>query len=105
LFAESCFDDQFYETSNTHWAYDDYAAGNAPPRGKKHTGTRMKVLRRGRSNAVDQLLDWLVRGLFSMADWGADEKSRNKVLSRRCVRIYFVRYKSASSKILIIPPM
>ncbi|KAF2178333.1 hypothetical protein K469DRAFT_335916 [Zopfia rhizophila CBS 207.26] len=64
LFDEKCFDDQFYETSNAHWAYDDYAAGLSQPKQTKQTGTRMKVLRRGRSSNVDRLLDWLEKGAF-----------------------------------------
>ncbi|OCK84967.1 hypothetical protein K432DRAFT_439681 [Lepidopterella palustris CBS 459.81] len=78
LFAESCFDNQHYETNEVHWSYDDYAIGKTQPRhasgqsvgdrkGKtesKRQGTMMKVLRRGRSKAVDQLLDWLEKGAF-----------------------------------------
>lgn len=78
LFAESCFDDQFYEMNDLHWSYGDYAEGKHVPRdtagqgsarGKEKAtyrrhGTSMKVLRRGRSKGVDQLLDWLERGAF-----------------------------------------
>ncbi|KAF2089473.1 DNA-binding protein [Saccharata proteae CBS 121410] len=60
LFPESCFDDQVYDNSNDPWSYEEYAAG----RGTSKEGTKMKVLRRGRSEAVDQLLDWLEKGAF-----------------------------------------
>ncbi|KAK4986510.1 hypothetical protein LTR66_002100 [Elasticomyces elasticus] len=68
LFAERCFADQAYETNDTHWSYQDYAAGRLPPNDKntgshgltRRPATSMKVLRRGRSTAVDQFLDWLV---------------------------------------------
>ncbi|OCL02733.1 hypothetical protein AOQ84DRAFT_348717 [Glonium stellatum] len=78
LFAERCFEDQFYETNDLHWSYGDYAEGKNIPReiagpstikGKEKAtfrrhGTSMKVLRRGRSKGVDQLLDWLEKGAF-----------------------------------------
>lgn len=60
--------------NDLHWSYGDYAEGKHVPRdtagqgsarGKEKAtyrrhGTSMKVLRRGRSKGVDQLLDWLV---------------------------------------------
>ncbi|KAF2200317.1 hypothetical protein GQ43DRAFT_79188 [Delitschia confertaspora ATCC 74209] len=64
LFAEHCFDDQVYEVNNSHCPYNDYASGQNQPRDKKAKGTKMKVLRRGRSNGADQLLDWLENGVF-----------------------------------------
>ena len=60
--------------NDLHWSYGDYAEGKHVPRGIvgqgsargkekaacRRRGTSMKVLRRGRSKSVDQLLDWLV---------------------------------------------
>ncbi|KAF2812571.1 uncharacterized protein BDZ99DRAFT_496961 [Mytilinidion resinicola] len=84
LFPEGCFDEQWYDYGDTHWPYEDYAAGNYLPehsssqasakdKGKsdpKLKGTCMRVLRRGRSKAVDTLLDWLENGAFDALKHG-----------------------------------
>lgn len=63
LFPDKCFDDLVYETSNTHLPYEDYTMGrrlSLPRKDKQLTRTTMKVLQKGRSEAVDKFLAWLV---------------------------------------------
>ena len=63
LFGDNCFDQQYYNTSDRHWSYADYAAGNSEQTQdseNRRGRTLMQVLRRGRSTRVDALLDWLV---------------------------------------------
>jgi hypothetical protein len=63
LFGDHCFDQQYYNTSDRHWSYADYAAGNSEQSQEsqiRRGRTLMQVLRRGRSTRVDSLLDWLV---------------------------------------------
>lgn len=57
LFPEKYFDDQGYGLSAGDHSYAQYAAGNLP---ETEQGTVMQLLRRHRSQRVDELLDWLV---------------------------------------------
>jgi hypothetical protein len=60
-FPVHCFDDIIYMSADAHWSYRDYASGEVEPStlASSHR-TPMRVMRRGRSTRVDQLLDWLV---------------------------------------------
>lgn len=61
LLPDVAFDQQFYQTTNEHWTYKDYAAGNGQPcPSVTKGGSRMRVIRRGRSLRADTILDWLV---------------------------------------------
>ncbi|KAF2659958.1 hypothetical protein K491DRAFT_688815 [Lophiostoma macrostomum CBS 122681] len=73
LFGDHCFDQQYYNTSDRHWSYADYAAGNSEPSQddeNRRGRTLMQVLRRGRSTRVDALLDWLELGAFDALQKG-----------------------------------
>ncbi|KAF2261589.1 DNA-binding protein [Lojkania enalia] len=70
IFPDSCFEHQIYETINNDYTYDDYAKDNGQPVMSKRRGTRMQVLKRGRSARVDRLLDWLEIGAFDALQKG-----------------------------------
>ncbi|KAF2465400.1 uncharacterized protein BDR25DRAFT_345980 [Lindgomyces ingoldianus] len=63
LFGEHCFDDQLYEVDTSKQTYEDYANGLNQAQDKPGV-SRFRVLKRGRSERVDQLLDWLEKGAF-----------------------------------------
>ncbi|ORY13070.1 HORMA domain-domain-containing protein [Clohesyomyces aquaticus] len=66
LFGDYCFDTHLYEVNNKQQLYSDYANGldQVMDKDSKRPASRFQVLKRGRSERVDQLLDWLEKGAF-----------------------------------------